>query len=195
LPTWFKVRLLAMRSLVDTLILLLVTIAAVGWLALNLRAKSKYDQLRKESDTAYTEMPMDQQATEFLAEVQSKWTCTADVTNGPDADAVRLAGRTPSVRHLIDLVNFRMPPYRWFSASQNRRSIDLYMSKAVIMPVSVDQQWHVSQDRHLALLRFKTNVVCVYRDDAAGLRATMYHQQPSRRPPAPDASSRKEKAP
>jgi hypothetical protein len=168
--------------------------AAVVWLALNLRAKSKYDQERKESDIAYTEMPMDEQAMDLLAEVQSNWTCTADVTNGPDADAVRLTGRIPSVRNLIGLLNFRMPPYKWFSPSQNRQSIDLYMSKAVIMPTSVDEQWHVSPDQHLALLRFKTNVVCVYRDDAAGLRATVYHQQPSRRR-ALDASSQKEKAP
>jgi hypothetical protein len=184
-----------MRSLLKAaLILLLVMIAAAGLLALNLRAKSKYDQVKMTSDTAYTEMPMDQQMMDLLADVQSNWTCITDVTNGPDADAVRSVGRNPSVRNLIDILNFQMPPYNWFSPSENRRSIDLYTCKTVIMPNSVDGQCHVSQDQHLALLRCSKNAVCVYRDDPAGLRVTLYHQLPGRRR-GPDASSPKEKVP
>jgi hypothetical protein len=120
---------------------------------------------------------MDSQNTAFLAKVQSGWKCAFDVTNGPDADVVKQAGKVPSVSSLISVYNYRMPPYNWFSPSENHEAAKMDLIKAKSMPVSLDKEWHVSADEHLAFLICRSNVVCVYRDEPSGLRATLYYMK------------------
>ena len=155
-------------------IMLLAMIAGGVWVGLNLRSKSKYDKAKAANQEIYAITLLNQQMNTFLAEVQSHWTSIADVTNGPDSEVIKLAGMTPSVRNLIDVFNYQMPPYRWFSPSQNRKAAERNLIKAKFMPISLDKRWHLSEDDHLAVLWCKTNVVYVYRDEAAGLRATLY---------------------
>ena len=162
-----------MKTLVAVLTLLAMMLVGC-WLSLNLWAKTKYDKARQDNSTAYAVTPMDPQTATFLAEVQGNWICKADDTNGPDSDVVKLAGMAPSVRNLINVFNYQMPPYRWFSPSQNRKAAELNLIKAKFMPISLDQRWHLSADKRLALLLCKSNAVYLYRDEAGGLRATLY---------------------
>ena len=118
---------------------------------------------------------MDSTNTAFLAKVQSDWKCAFDVTNGPDADVAKLAGKVPSVSSVISVYNYQMPPYDWFSPSENHEAAKMCLIKAKFMPVSWDKKWHVSADEHLAFLICRTNLVYVYRDEPSGLRATLYY--------------------
>jgi hypothetical protein len=153
---------------------LLVIMLVAGWFALEIRAKLKYDQAKQENNIAYSVIPMGQQTITFLAEVQTNWTCWLDNTNGPDSEALKLVGKTPSVRNLIEMYNYQMPPFRWFSPSQNRKAAAQNLVKAKFMPVSFDKQWHVSADEHIAFLLCKSNGVALYRDELDGLRASYF---------------------
>ena len=92
------------------------------WVVLDLRAKSKYDQVKHETELVYTVTPINQEMTAFLTEVQSSWTSKADETDGPESEMIKLAGMTPSVTNLINVLNYQMPPYAWFSSEQNRKA-------------------------------------------------------------------------
>jgi sensor domain CHASE-containing protein len=81
--------------------ILLVLIFITCWLVLELRAKSKYDQARREDAIAYLVTAMDQQTVAFLARVQGSWTCWEDITNGADSETLKLVGKSPTVRNLI----------------------------------------------------------------------------------------------
>jgi len=93
------------KNLTILLSSLLVFILIACWFALEIRAKLKYDRAKKENDVAYSVIPMDQQTVTFLTEVQTNWTCWLDNTNGPDSEALKLVGKTPSVRNLIEMYN------------------------------------------------------------------------------------------
>lgn len=150
-------------------------IVAVSFAILNLYAKSKYDRARRLGYITYVVTPMDSQSTTFLAKVQSDWKCAFDVTNGPDSDVVELAGKIQAVRNYINVMNYQMPPYSWFSPSENHEAAKMNLIKAKFMPVSLDKEWHVSADEHLAFLICRSNIVYVYRDEPSGLRTTLYY--------------------
>lgn len=70
-----------------------------------------------------------------------------------------------------------MPPFSWFSASQNREAAAQNLVKAKFMPISVDNQWHVSADGQTAFLLCKSNVVALYRDEPTGLRVSYFAEK------------------
>lgn len=160
-----------MKVLIATVLVLLLI---AGWFLVEIPAKLKYDQARREMPASYSVMPMDQPSVAFLAEVQSSWTCWSDVTNGPDSDVLKLAGKQPSVHNLIEVFNYQMPPFQWFSPSRNRDAAVLNLLRAKFMPASLDKQWHVSADAHAAFLHCRTNIVLLYRDEPDGLRTMCY---------------------
>lgn len=162
-----------------TVVCLLALILGACWLTLEIQAKSTYGKARDANYVTYAVTPMDQKAIAFLAEVQSNWRCWADTTNGPDSDVLKLVGKSPLVSNLIEIYNYRMPPFEWFSPSQNRTAVAVNLIKAKFMPVSADKQWHVSADGHIAFLLCKSNVVALYRDVPAGLRASYYTKKES----------------
>lgn len=151
-----------------------LAVLLIGWLMVNLRAKSNYDKTRNEIPRGYAVIPMDQVTKSFMGEVQSNWNCTADTVGGPDSDVVKLAGMNPSVRNLIRVWNYQMPEYCWWSPSRNRQPIVIGLLKAKFFPVSMDRAFHVSENQDLALLWCRTNVVYIYRDEANGMRASLY---------------------
>ena len=157
-----------------TFIAALLVLIFATWLVLELRAKSKYDQARREEIAAYLVKPMDQQTAAFLADVQSSWKCGGDITNGADSETLKLVGKPNTVRSLIETFNYEMPPFQWFSPSQNRQAAVFNLVKAKFMPVSLDKQWHVSADEHIAFLICRSNLVALYRDETSGLRASYY---------------------
>jgi len=153
---------------------LLIVVLAASWLALSVRLKLSYDKVRKDLAMAYAVTPMDDQMRSFLVEVRSNWTCRADETAGPNSQVVKLAGMTPSVQNLIYVFNYQMPEYGWFSPKRNRQAARIGLLKAKFFPTSVDKQWHISEDQHLALLWCLTNAVYVYQDGPDGMRETLY---------------------
>jgi hypothetical protein len=122
----------------------------------------------------YSIVAIDEPTTAFMTKVQSNWFCRSDVINGPDYEVLKMAGKSPSVRNLIDLWNYQMPPYGWFSPTRNKEAAKIALLKAQFFPVSFDQKWHSSSDEHLAMLWGKTNIVLIYRDEPNGLRSTFY---------------------
>ena len=154
------------------------------WFTLEIRAKLKYDHARRTDFAAYSVTPMNQQTVELLAKVQTNWTCWVDVTNGPDTEMLKLVEMSPSVHNLIETFNYQMPPFRWFSPSQNRKAATFNLVKAEFMPVVMDKQWHVSADEHIAFLLCRTNVIMLYRDEPSGLRVSGYARKKAvARPP------------
>lgn len=145
-----------------------------GWLAVSVYTKSRYDRIRKQQPvSAYAVVPIDQEAEAFLSSVQSNWLCKADATAGGEAEMVKLTGKAPSVRNLINACNYRMPPYNWFSHGQNHNAASLGLLQWLFPPTTVDKKWHVSRDEHLAML-YGTNRVYLYRDEGTNLRVTLY---------------------
>jgi hypothetical protein len=165
-----------MNRLLLTAFGIIGTLLVAGWLTISLYTKSRYDLIRQqEFRPDYAVATMDERDEVFLSDVQSNWLCKVDVTNGPFADAVKkLTGKAPSVRSLIDLSNYKMPPYDWSSQAQNRSSAALGLMRALFPPNTIDKKWHVSRDAHLAMLRLGTNKIYLYRDEATGLRQTLY---------------------
>lgn len=163
-----------MNRPVFTALAIIGTTLVSGWLVVSVYAKSRYDRIRQqEFGPAYIVAPMDREAEAFLSNVQSSWVRRADIVNGAEADMVKLTGKTPSVRNLIDLCKYKMPPYNWFSPAQNRKSATLGLLKALFPPSTVDKEWHVSKDVDLAML-CGTNRVYLYRDEGMDLRVTLY---------------------
>jgi hypothetical protein len=164
-----------MNKLLVTASILIAFVIVGSWAGFSLHTKSKYDEVRQqELPMVYAVAPLDQKAEAFLSDVQSNWLCKVDVTNGPDADVVKLVGMTPSVHNLVYVFNYQMPEYRWFSPAENRKASVIGLIKAKFFPISVDKEWHVSKDMHLAMLWCKTNVVYLYRDEGESLRASLY---------------------
>ena len=162
-----------MRTFIAVL-LASVSVLIVCWFVLELRAKSKYDLARREDAVVYSVTPMNPPTVKFLAAVQSNWTCAVDITNGADSVTLELVGKSPTVRNLIETFNHEMPPFRWFSPLQNRQAAAFNLVKAKFMPVSLDKQWHVSADEHIAFLICRSNLVALYQDEPTGLRASYY---------------------
>jgi len=152
------------------------TVLVGGWLVVSVYAKSQYDRIRQqEFGPAYVVAPIDENDEVFLSDAQSNWLCKVDVVNGPFADAVKkLTGKALSVRSLIDLSHYKMPPYNWSSSAQNRNSAALGLIRALFPPNTVDKKWHLSKDGHLAMLWLGTNKIYLYRDEDTGLRQTLY---------------------
>ena len=92
---------------------------------------------------------------------------------------LELVGKSPTVRNLIETFNYEMPPFRWFSPLQNRQAAAFNLVKAKFMPVSLDKQWHVSADEHIAFLICRSNLVALYQDEPTGLRASYYVEKKS----------------
>jgi hypothetical protein len=168
-----------MKKLIATIFGALAVALFICWYLANLRAKTNYEKLRNELFVPYAVVPMDQQTKSFLAEVQTKWTCTADEVGGPSSDVVKLAGMDPSVSNLIGLWNYQMPEYSWWSPARNRKPAVIALLKAKFFPSSVDRTFHVSDDGHEALLWGRTNMVYIYRDEAGGMREALYVKKKS----------------
>jgi hypothetical protein len=165
-----------MNRLLLTALGVIGTVLVGGWLTVSLYTKSQYDRIRQEEFRPdYAVTIMDEKVEVLLSDVQSNWLCKVDVTNGPFADAVKkLTGKAPSVRSLIDLSSYKMPPYDWSSQARNRSSASLGLIRALFPPNTIDKKWHVSKDVHLAMLRLGTNKIYLYRDEETGLRQTLY---------------------
>ena len=151
----------------------LVGLGIAAGIFASVRFKAHYDQLQGE---VYAIALIDPAMDAFLANVERTWEKKVTEKNGPEADIVRSVGKTPSVSSFLGVVDYQMPPYRWWAPWTNRESAKLGMFRA-LRPPSLDKRWHVTEDRSLAFLRCRENVVLVYRDEGDGIRMTMYAKE------------------
>ena len=160
----------------------LLAVALPGcWLIFALRAKIKYDNFAAMVPVVhFAQAPINQQDNTFLSEVNDKWSCQSNKTNGPMAAVVSLTGQTPSVRNLIHLFNYQMPEFCWRSPSRNHLAAELGYFKAGYCGRFADPTFHVSSDGHLALLWNGENAVFVFQDAANGFRDAIYFRKQRR---------------
>ena len=167
-----------MRRIVITTCLLLAVAATGWWFIASLNAKVKHDRMRQDlADATYLVVPFDQKASALRSEVETTWACSSDSTDGPDSEVVRTAGLRPCVSNLVYAFNYEVPAFSWVSPGRNREAAVFGLLKAKFFPVSVDKEWHVSDDYHVAMLWCRTNAVFIYRDETNGLRASLYYRK------------------
>ncbi len=184
------------RMLVIGVVAFVLLLGAL-WLGISLRNRAAHNALRRQVSCTFTAATMDQQARAVLAEAQSSWTCKQDTTNGPIADAMRLAGLSPSVRDLIRVFTTPMPEYCWWRPSQNVKATVLGTAKylyadcgdsgdvqALLRMVRSEPAGaadhttlQVSDDGHLALVWRSPTWIVVFRDEASGMREVEYSKE------------------
>jgi len=154
-------------------VFIFLSVSAFLWLAFSFHAKSKYEKAR---DNLYQELgpkfmgkQMDEVMQNRLANIEETWTCRGNEINGPHSEALCLAGMTPSVNGILELFNYRMPPYSWTNAKQNTKSLEIATVQAIIIPSSMDRIVHISKDNNLALIRINENCVYIFREKKEGL--------------------------
>jgi len=164
-----------MKKLIATIGVLAVAIAIAAYLAVSLRVKQKYDKARIElADHVLSAVPMDAETKALLTEVRTSWVERSSEVGGPHSDALKTIGLEPSVSNVIELLTYRMPAYSLLSFGRNRRPMQIGTIQAILLPISIDKSIHVSDDRHVALIRLHPTIVYVFEDDAGGLRETQY---------------------
>jgi hypothetical protein len=164
-----------MNKLVPAIVVLAVAIAIGAWLVVSFRAKRKYDEARAElAEHVLSAVPMDAQTNALLTEVRTSWVEEYSEVAGMYADALKTIGLKPSVSNLIEVFTYRLPKYSLLPPGRNKRPMLIGMIQAELLPMSVDQSIHVSDDRHVALIRCRTSLVFVFTDETGGLREARY---------------------
>jgi len=165
-----------MRKLIPAIVVVFAVVGVGAWLTLNLRAKRKYDQVRSDlAQHSYAVVPFDTETTAFLAEVRASWTNSHSEVGGPHSDAITLLGLHPSVSNLVHVFTHRLPAYSFVSPQQNKESTVMAMVQGMLMPITIDDSIHVSNDGHTAVVRCQTNLVYIFSDELPGLRESMYY--------------------
>jgi len=166
-----------MKKLIPIIVIVVIAVVVVSWLGLSFQIKAKYDNLKNELSKYPVKIsPIGSQFKGYLSEVEGKWTCKLDETNGPHSVALKALGLTPSVKHLIYLINYQMPEYSWFSQKRNKEATKFAMFKGELSPAVMDKTIHVSADQKIAFIITKENIVLVFKDDPNGLRELIYHK-------------------
>ena len=165
-----------MKKLIPTILTVLVVAGALAWLALNLRAKRKYDELRDRlAQCSYSLVKMDSDTTALLAEACADWTEAYSHVGGPHSDALKTVGLRPSVSNLTHVFTHRLPEYSFLSPNQNKKSVVMGAIQSLLFSVTIDDAIHLSGDGSIALIRCQTNLVLVFADEESGLRESMYY--------------------
>jgi len=166
-----------MKKLISIVVIVAIAVVVVSWLGLSFQIKAKYDNLKNElSKYPVKTSTIDNQSKEYLSDVESKWTCKLNETNGPHTAALKALGLTPSVKNLTYLINYQMPEYSWFSQERNKEATKYAMFKGELSPAVMDKTIHVSADQKIAFIITKENIVLVFKDDPSGLRELIYHK-------------------
>jgi hypothetical protein len=166
-----------MKKLIPIVVIVVIAVVVVSWLGLSFQIKAKYDNLKNElSKYPIIASPIDSQFKEYLSEVEGKWVCKLNETNGPHSTALKALGLTPSVKNLIYLINYQMPEYSWFLQERNKEATKFAMFKGELSPAAMDKTIHVSADQKTAFIITKENIVLVFKDDSNGLRELIYHK-------------------
>lgn len=176
-----------MKKTISIIVIVLILIGAGAWLTLNLRAKQKYDKMRKGlSEFSYSVVEMDADTKALLAVVREKWTQSHSQIDGPHSDALKTLGLTPSVSNLVHVFTYRLPEYSLLSIDQNKKSAAMGLVQGILVPVTIDESIHVSAKGDLALIQVSTKCVLVFADENKGLREEMYLKGNIEQSPAGD---------
>lgn len=166
-----------MKKMIPIVIIVVIAVVIASWLGLSFQIKAKYDNLKNElSKYSVKSSPIDNKSMEYLSDVEGKWTCKLNETNGPHSVALKALGLTPSVKNFIYLINYQMPEYSWFSQKRNKEATKFAMFKGELFPAVMDKTIHVSADQKIAFIITKESIVLVFKDDPSGLRELIYHK-------------------
>ena len=164
-----------MKKLIPIIAVFAAVIGLAAYLVVSLSSKQKYDKARTELAVhILSEVPMDAEIKALLAEVRTSWIETSNEVGGPHADALKTLGLEPSVSNVVDLLTYRMPEYSLLLLGRHRRPMQIGTIQVVLIRISTDKSIHVSDDRQVALIRLRPTMVCVFQDEAGGLRETLY---------------------
>ena len=138
---------------------------------------AKYERTKKmlEEDLGqpFSVRPIDKDIQKTLGVIESTWQCQTEEAPGPHSDAMRLAGIAPNVEGLIQLYNGRMPEFSWLDSSQNRKSLEVAVAQAMIVPMSINKTIYVSADGRLAFVRVTKGTAYIFRENEDGLTETV----------------------
>lgn len=170
----------SIRMLLAAVAIVAVAIASGVWLHSTLAAKQKYDKARDallHDLPPYAMVKMDHDSTSFLDEVRANWAEKYSEVRGPITEALETAGLEATVKNLAALYTYRMPAYSFVSPSQNKRARVMGAIQAVIVPITIDNLIHASDDGHIAFVRTTNSSVMVFSDEPHGLREAMYYMK------------------
>ena len=182
------------------LVFIVAVVGVLGislWLAFNIRAKPKYDEVRSslELDQPFAVVEMNEETVNLFDEVHSSWDAQYSVVDGPHTDALNTLGLTPSVSNVISLYTYQLPEYSWLSPEQNKAALRFAAVYAVILPATMDQSIHVSPDRQSALIRRSPSLVDVFTDESDGLREASFFVLPDDQATSPNNAQLQSSAP
>ena len=107
-------------------------------------------------------------------EIGGKWVCKNTEIGGPHSQAMKITGMAPTVANLIRLYNYRMPEYSWLDTGQNAKSLSIAKVQATIVPLSVDQAIHVTNDKSLAIIYHRDGMAWVFRETEEGFKEELW---------------------
>ena len=168
----------SIRMLLAAVAIVAVAIASGIWFHATLAAKQKYDMAR---DALLHDLPpfaivkMDRDSTFFLDEVRAHWAEKYSEVRGPITEALETAGLEATVANLAAVYTYQMPAYSFVSTSQNKKAREMGAIQAVIVPITIDNLIHASDDGHVAFVRTTNTSVMVFSDEPNGLREAMYY--------------------
>jgi hypothetical protein len=166
------------RTLPTILVLAVATVSigvAAYYAAVLRPLKQKYEKVRAEVlPLVLSVAPIDASDKLFLDEVKKSWVQKYSEVGGPHSEALATVGHKLSVSHLVELLTYQMPAFSLFAPGQTKQSALIGAIQGPLLSISKDRVIHLSDDHHSAFLRLTPTVICVFNDDAGGLRETMY---------------------
>lgn len=88
---------------------------------------------------------------------------------------MKIIGFAPNISNLVDMLNYQMPKYAWFSAKQNKKSTTSSVIKMQLFPTSLDGKIYVSDDLRFAAIWHSKNILSIFQEEN-GLRESLYQQ-------------------
>ncbi len=160
----------------NVVIIFIVSSGIFVWFILCFNAKIKYDRARKGVQCEpYKVVQMTPEMSSLLDEIKKDWVKQYSETDGPYADTLRVVGLEPTVDNLIDLLNYEMPDYSFFYLWRNKKALLMAQGKALLLPISIDDAIHVTENHSKAMIRITKTAVQIFSDTVGGLKESIYY--------------------
>ena len=133
------------------------------------KAKEQYEKVRKDLlEHVLTETPLSEEVLGLYEDAKLNWMLhDLEEVGGVALKSLQLE---PTVRNMVMLLTSKMPDFNNLDLDTKPDPSIIAIHQAVLLPETVDQKVHVSEDNNLALLRIKPTHIMVYRNVADGLK-------------------------
>lgn len=164
-----------MQRLIPAIAIVIVVVGTGIWLSINLRTKQNYARLRDEVvQNSFSVKAMDEGSMAVFAKALAEWEEVYSEVGGPHSNGLEAIGLRPCVANMVDACAYQLPDYSFVSPSRNERATLLGIFQLSVFAPSTDKSLYVSDDGHRAVMRCGASCICVFSDDHAGLRETLY---------------------